>query len=647
MAHVFLSYAREDFPRAEGLAAAIKRAGFSVWWDRNLDGGAEYSREIDAALNTADAVVVMWSAQSIDSAWVRDEADAGRDSGRLVPVLIDSVQPPLGFRQYQSIDMSSWKGRSRSPDFRDLIKSIEVLSRGRPSPSPSPSPATHPSQTVRQPLPWTKVLVGIVALVVVAIASWFVVRNQSDRAIQTVAVSAAEPAVEPLARDLLVKLATLQSANSGSLRLLNKIPDEGKAADLLFEIGGDIRSAKPHANLVLMTGKDRTVLWSDDLSQENGNLADLKQQAAFTAAKVLGCALEGLASGHDRLSQDVLKLYLHACALLGETSFQESNSVIPVLEKVTREEPGFKPAWAKLLIAEISRYQDGGAEQRRAIAAHLRSRIAEARKIDPRMPEAYLAEAELLPAPHFYEQVTLGDQAVGAGSENPYPYYGRTLLFLGVGRMEAAIGDARRAVALDPLSPAVRHRYIEALNYAGRTEAAKSELAEAQRLWPGATTILEAQYRVDMSSGDPKEALRFLLSGKVQGSQTRESFLRAKIEPTKQNIDRAVQLGMSGYSDTGRGMGQIILILGEFDKKEEAFKILLGRQDPFEIPYFVELLFRPAQADLRADPRFMLVASRFGLVDYWQRSGDWPDFCADPDLPYNCKIEANKLPARR
>ena len=59
-----------------------------------------------------------------------------------------------------------------------------------------------------------------------------------------------------------------------------------------------------------------------------------------------------------------------------------------------------------------------------------------------------------------------------------------------------------------------------------------------------------------------------------------------------------------------------------------------------EISY---MLFRPAYAGLRRDPRFMQVAKRIGLVDYWRKSGKWPDFCFEPDLPYNCKAEVAKL----
>ena len=58
-------------------------------------------------------------------------------------------------------------------------------------------------------------------------------------------------------------------------------------------------------------------------------------------------------------------------------------------------------------------------------------------------------------------------------------------------------------------------------------------------------------------------------------------------------------------------------------------------------------LFFPLTAPLRRDPRFMQLAVRFKQVDYWRSSGKWPDFCAEPGLPYNCQTEANKLEAVR
>jgi hypothetical protein len=29
-----------------------------------------------------------------------------------------------------------------------------------------------------------------------------------------------------------------------------------------------------------------------------------------------------------------------------------------------------------------------------------------------------------------------------------------------------------------------------------------------------------------------------------------------------------------------------------------------------------------------------------GLLEYWLTSDEWPDFCEDPDLPYDCRSVA-------
>ena len=127
MARVFLSYAREDVETARKLAGVLADAGQTVWWDRHLHGGANFSSEIERELKEADAVVVLWSPFSLGSAWVQDEAAEGRDSGRLVPATLNSVKPPLGFRQLQCVDLSSWNQEGRREPVDDLLLAISKM----------------------------------------------------------------------------------------------------------------------------------------------------------------------------------------------------------------------------------------------------------------------------------------------------------------------------------------------------------------------------------------------------------------------------------------------------------------------------------------------------------------------------------------
>ena len=647
MAKVFLSYDRDDTERARPVALALEKAGHSVWWDLHVRGGAEFSKAIEEALEVADVVVVLWSANSVESAWVRDEASVGRDTGRLVPVTIDGTQPPLGFRQFQTIDLPDRSGPQQLEALYDAVESLGVKEASVAT-KPAPKPARANFALKRRLNPWLTFGVLLLVLGLLVLLLGLVVSRpwEAKASIPSVTVLALEPAAEPLARDLLVMLTTFQSARSGSVQLKSS---GATGADFVFQVSADNRST-PAASLMLLSGKDRSVLWSEEFKQDSGSVADLKQQTSFTAARVLECALDGVSQRKARLKPAVFKSYLNACALLDETFFDDTSQAAAMLQSVTKDAPEFKPGWAKLLIAETNRYQGLSERDKKAYAPQLQQLIATARKLDPGIPEAYVAEIELLPGRDFYDEVILINRAAKADPNNVFVLAARSLVMLLVGRMDAAVEDARRAASLDPLSPAIRSAYLQALIYSGQTDAARSELAEAERLWPDASTIVDARYRLNLRYGNVAEAadaLKLMQSGKVTAGRMREAFVRARLDPTKANVDRAVDLATSAYrSRPGiQEMTDLIFTLGEFNRTGELLGFLLTARDESQFPYFVEILFRPPLADLRADPRFMQVAAHLGLLDYWRRSGDWPDFCSDPTLPYDCKKEAARLGA--
>jgi TolB-like protein/Flp pilus assembly protein TadD len=124
---VFVSYSRDDQKRAAPVIAALEGAGFKVWWDGLLEGGANFLPTTEAALESADAVVVLWSKVSVASHWVRDEATRGRDRHCLVPLSLDGTEGPLGFRQFQLINIAKWKGRADAPEMQKVIRAVATL----------------------------------------------------------------------------------------------------------------------------------------------------------------------------------------------------------------------------------------------------------------------------------------------------------------------------------------------------------------------------------------------------------------------------------------------------------------------------------------------------------------------------------------
>ena len=126
MAEIFISYSRENRDAARILADSIEAKGYDVWWDRELIAGEDFTDKIEQILDTAKAVIVLWSESSRKSHWVRDEAAVGRDRNRLLPISIDQHMPPLGFRQVHTLSLQGWDGVQQEP-LEDLWIGLQGL----------------------------------------------------------------------------------------------------------------------------------------------------------------------------------------------------------------------------------------------------------------------------------------------------------------------------------------------------------------------------------------------------------------------------------------------------------------------------------------------------------------------------------------
>jgi hypothetical protein len=126
MADIFLSYAREDLARAQPLAEVLSAQGWSVFWDRRIPYGQDFNAYIQAQLDNALCIIVLWSKAALASQFVRDEASEGLN-GRLVPARIEAVTPPLGFRQLQCADLINWDAHTSDEEFKRLPDSIAAI----------------------------------------------------------------------------------------------------------------------------------------------------------------------------------------------------------------------------------------------------------------------------------------------------------------------------------------------------------------------------------------------------------------------------------------------------------------------------------------------------------------------------------------
>jgi len=132
MSDIFISYSSKDRARAEVLAGALERQGWSVWWDRRIPPGKQFSQVIKEAMDEARCVIVLWSKESVKSEWVQNEASEGARRKILVPALIEDVEIPFEFRRIQAARLVDWEGRSPNPEFETLLEALSAI-LGQPS----------------------------------------------------------------------------------------------------------------------------------------------------------------------------------------------------------------------------------------------------------------------------------------------------------------------------------------------------------------------------------------------------------------------------------------------------------------------------------------------------------------------------------
>jgi len=139
VADVFVSYKKEDSDYADRIAAALREAGFTVWWDDGLTPETAWDAALEKEIAEAATVVVLWSPRSVVSEWVRTEAHYGQDRGKLVPVMIEPCTIPLAFMLKQTVNLCAWRGDRADRQWRKLLTWIADLTSTKPGNANIPS----------------------------------------------------------------------------------------------------------------------------------------------------------------------------------------------------------------------------------------------------------------------------------------------------------------------------------------------------------------------------------------------------------------------------------------------------------------------------------------------------------------------------
>jgi tetratricopeptide (TPR) repeat protein len=591
--------------------------------------------------------LALWSADSVQSAWVRDEAAFGRDAGKLIPFSLDGTAPPLGFRGFQSIDLSKWRhGQPPAPE--RISRAIERLS-GRPA---SAAPTTQPQDGDRRGkggfFARPMVLAAVAFVLALAFVGMLLWKQSTVANGITIDVSASPTSPDrttaaDYANAAAADMAAFLPTHFDHATVRGPVDAAGRASGYRMLVSTARPGNGAHASLTLSDSDGQTIIWSKSWNVPDASAIDLRQEVSRLASQAALCLTEAK-GGSERLDQPALGLFISGCVGIDDSE-TSAPQLLAMFEPVVKLAPNFPQAWAYLAVVRSSfasdQKADGGPPYAAAVKS-ARQAIAVARELNPHSGLPYFGEAVLV-EDDYLRRLALLDKGVETDPDNALLQAERGDALLNVGRMAGSVDAAHRATELDPLSPFARSRYILALAYAGDFSRAQADIGDARKKWPNDRAIDQAEYSFQYRYGDPKRADQ-LMSRVLENSDAvmapNRKLIAARIEPSPAKIDDAIQAFRARVQfDGGHGI-KLLLALGTFGRVEEIYQLL---SDP-KFLSFIEpnLLFRPEFAGVRADPRFMPVAARLGLVRYWRGSGNWPDFCSGEQLRYDCKAEAAK-----
>lgn len=524
---VFLSYARVDRTRVSKLAAALTAAGHQLWWDTAIEAGSAFAADISRELDAADVIVVAWSAASVKSAWVLDEAAVGRDRNRLVPLLLDGTKPPLGFRQLQAIDMAN--GRERKPvGAAELVRAVERVAAAEPFEASAVIRRAWPKL-----MPW---LLGLVVLALIGLIGWQTLSPRyargDDKPVVAVlpflelsaakgesyfAEGLAEEILDTLALDTRLKVLGRTTAwamrdkagdptylrdKFGVTRLL-----EGSVRGGGADAGGRIK-----VSVRLINTKDGAEIWSQVFERSETNVLAVQEEVATAVA----AQLAGPASGEARpalvanntVPPRVYEDMLVARQLIRTRQADALQRARVLADKAVAAAPNYAPAYAARSTALVLLTLYGDLPLQPALNDARRD-AERAVALDPRLSEAYAALGNVL--------ISLNDPpgAIAALSRavklRPSNAEARMLLgrvMMDNGQVSHAINEFAQAVAADPLWTTPTVNLIRAYGMANRPAQVWEVEKGFRALSPNPADAELVESDAAMATGDFARALR-------------------------------------------------------------------------------------------------------------------------------------------
>jgi len=434
VSHVFISYARSTEEQAIQVEKALRDTGYGVWRDAELPAHRTYADVIEERLKSANAVVVLWSAEAARSQWVRAEADAARELGTLIQASVDGTVPPMPFNQIQCADLKGWKGGDGA-GWQKLSASVAALAGG----------STNQSDRAKAKRQTNSVCVLPFA-------------NMSGDAEQEYF---SDGISEDITTDLSKISALAVTARNTAFQFKGQsvdVSDVAKKLGVSHVLEGSVRKAGNRVRITaqLIDGATGDHVWADRYDRDLTDIFEIQDEISKAIVEALKVKLlpeeKKALEQRGTTSADAYNFYLmaHNYWVTGNWGdVRQTELVERICRRAVEVDPEYARAWGLLAIAESILHYIYGREGEDGLAAAER-----ALELNANIAEAYVVKAR-----HLYER----------------------------DRVEEAKQATERAIQLDPESWAVNRE-------AARIFYFQRDFEAAARCYEKAISIVETDY---------------------------------------------------------------------------------------------------------------------------------------------------------
>ncbi len=428
------------------------------------------------------------------------------------------------------------------------------------------------------------------------------------------------------------------------------IREVGRELGVETVLEGSVRQAGAQVRITaqLIDAETGFHLWSETYDRQLADIFQVQDEIAAAIVDKLRIELapqdQQMAVRDKAPTQNVraYELYLQGRAVWKRRGEENLLRAIDLYQKALGLDPGFARAHAALASAYVvlPGYTKAEGDEDKFVPLAVAS-ARQALAIDPNIGEAHAVLAQInAQRGNLLDAESGFFFAISLEPNEPTPHHWYSLLLAQVGRIGAAVEQARRAHDLDPTSPVIAANLANVYLMAGDDEQALRFNRLAVELGISKKNSgVEAM--VAMRRGQWAEARRLIVTQDGLPDILREPAARyvdAVADPAQVPQVVAAMRAVDPKLVPQIELLQPYMHLGQLDLVYELLSKSLDEQpDAWVKRWDVSHAWGPEGKAFRDDPRFGELARRMSvMVDYWKQYG-YPDGCrAGEDTPIVC-----------